>query len=305
MASLNPGVIDRLVFDTSYFRGAPRMALAALRDRGFKISLSLAGFMEFSHRRACEGRIDAFIGRVRTLRPYIDPDLPFVPSGMQLIAMCGGRFPQGVDPRVESSLQWGRDAWTALARPELFDLNAWLQRGQSVSAEEIADRIKKWHLMREHFADPRDVMTVPRSLALDLVADCCARATAIGIASFDPERFNAFQRCTALHILKHHRDRAYVAEDNDAEDVGMLQHIAQPAFFVVCDRRLIQSVDEAGTFQSPWVRTIGELLTDQLPTGVPWGDTARAQARLFRRRSDFIAHDKDVVESLAASDRIK
>jgi hypothetical protein len=100
------------------------------------------------------------------------------------------------------------------------------------------------------------------------------------------ERYDAFFSVNAIvaardakktpHQLKPH--------ENDAEDLQLLLQLAQPAFVLTQDNGLISYVDDSGTFQAPWVRTIGELLTDPLPSGVPWGRSAKQQAKNFRRR---------------------
>ena len=40
----------------------------------------------------------------------------------------------------------------------------------------------------------------------------------------------------------------------------------------------------SGTYQAPWVRRRDDL--DELPEGLPWGDTAREAQRAFKRRDD-------------------
>ena len=42
--------------------------------------------------------------------------------------------------------------------------------------------------------------------------------------------------------------------------------------------------DVSGTYQAPWVRRRDDL--DELPEGLPWGDTAREAQRAFKRRDD-------------------
>jgi hypothetical protein len=73
-------------------------------------------------------------------------------------------------------------------------------------------------------------------------------------------------------------------DENDAEGLQLLMHLAEGAFMATYDLALIEHVDASGSFQAPWVRTIGELLTIELPVGKPWGRSARRAAEAHRPR---------------------
>ena len=102
------------------------------------------------------------------------------------------------------------------------------------------------------------------------------------------ERFEGYYRAAGLHAA---RAKARVTgklpkvDENDAEDLQLLMHIGEGAFVATFDLNLIEHVDASGSFQAPWVRTIGELLTSKLPKGLPWGRSARRAAAEHQRRS--------------------
>lgn len=70
--------------------------------------------------------------------------------------------------------------------------------------------------------------------------------------------------------------------ENDGADLHLTQHLAEEVVLVTRDQRLIDVVDNARTYQAPWVRHPDDL--EDLPHGEPWGESARQQARSFRRK---------------------
>jgi hypothetical protein len=44
---------------------------------------------------------------------------------------------------------------------------------------------------------------------------------------------------------------AQTATENDSEDLVHLMHLAEPAFLLTQDKRLLKSVDASGTYQAP------------------------------------------------------
>jgi hypothetical protein len=108
-------------------------------------------------------------------------------------------------------------------------------------------------------------------------------------------REGAYERLNALCYVDAHLKLAavgsnaeYLASPNrehDAIDNVMLMHIAQPAFVAMRDYRFIVRVDESGTFQAPWVRTLGELCTEDLPPGMPWGTSGRHAVAQHKART--------------------
>lgn len=74
---------------------------------------------------------------------------------------------------------------------------------------------------------------------------------------------------------------ARMPKRNDGADVSLTIHLGDASFLLSDDQRLIDIVDQSGTYQAPWVRRSKEV--DDLPEGPPWGESARRQAQLFER----------------------
>jgi hypothetical protein len=98
------------------------------------------------------------------------------------------------------------------------------------------------------------------------------------------ERFNAYLSVMGKYLLTTGRGDERAAA-NDAQDVVQLQHIGEGAIFVTREKKILKCVDDSGSFQAPWVRTLVEVLTERLPRGLPWGRHARRVFASFCRRS--------------------
>jgi len=96
-------------------------------------------------------------------------------------------------------------------------------------------------------------------------------------------RLHAYIHVIALH-LRNTAQRATATAENDSEDILTLMHLAEPAFLLTHDEKLIRAVDACGTYQKPWVLKLSELLGGKLPTGRPWGQNGRRAADVFRRQ---------------------
>jgi hypothetical protein len=101
-------------------------------------------------------------------------------------------------------------------------------------------------------------------------------------------RTNAYGRIVAFRVIRavtaapqQHRK----VTQNDLEDMQLLMQVGLPAFVATNDTRLLDDVDECGTYQTPWVRRLDDLLTSALPSCDPWGPAARKCARDVRRPS--------------------
>jgi hypothetical protein len=100
--------------------------------------------------------------------------------------------------------------------------------------------------------------------------------------------FDAYSRLTDFHgaVARARAVRlARAHEENDAIDLGLLQHLAQGLVLVTRDYRLVEDVDACGTSQAPWVRVAGELLRGQVPVGPPFGEWASRAAVSHRPRT--------------------
>ena len=71
-------------------------------------------------------------------------------------------------------------------------------------------------------------------------------------------------------------------KENDGADLQLTIHVGEGSVLVTQERHLISLVDEAGTYQAPWVLRLNDL--DELPEGGPWSENVRDEAKRFRRR---------------------
>ena len=97
-------------------------------------------------------------------------------------------------------------------------------------------------------------------------------------------RLHAYIHAMALHLRNTAR-RATAATENDSEDILTLMHLAEPAFLLTHDDKLIRAVDSSGTYQAPWVLRLSQFLKGNLPTVRPWGPKALSVAAQFRRQA--------------------
>ena len=77
-------------------------------------------------------------------------------------------------------------------------------------------------------------------------------------------------------------------DKNSAHDTNLAQHVAEGVFVATDDLKfIVNDVNVTESFQAPWVRTPWELLTADLPVGLPWGrDSKRAREKHVPRTVD-------------------
>jgi hypothetical protein len=92
----------------------------------------------------------------------------------------------------------------------------------------------------------------------------------------------------ALHaVLSGERlsGRRRQAEPNHAIDLHLLHHLGEGLVLATRDYELVELVDMSGSFQAPWVRTIGEVVLGRAPVGPPFSANARKVSAKHRARS--------------------
>ncbi len=298
--------VRRVVLDTNYFRGASVRMLAALVERGFRISVSVNAFTEHWLRTYVDENFGLLAGRAKNIRPFVDRELPILPTGIQLVALIGGLVRDGSAPRLEQFLAWTNDAWHELSSGNVP--KEWWTRGALASLATIGEHESVFdglvRLTPEVFPA---ILALPEEKAsLRLGATFREHASMIEQCPYGVQsRKHAFYAAAAFHIVRaHHHPGSCSSDPNLAEDVDLLQHLATPAILLTRDFPLIALVDACGTCQAPWVRTIGELLMDGPPVGFPWGKNAKRVKRGFSRRpKKALAQLEDqVVASLSKSE---
>jgi len=280
----------RIILDSNYFLGMSEGALRHLCANGLHVSVSIIALEEAlaqCHRGGGEWSIDRLRTRITKLTPFLDAAHPVIPVGDPLFYALGASFGGTADARYASyNLGLGL-RWCALT--DAADDMTW--RHLAGPFNESIDRTEAM-LSRE--------VRGLRELQLEAVSDTQLRGRVLGDLSRSvslrhgaQERLHAFGSCLSDKIG---RARGEDPAKNDSEDVQLLQHLADDVILLTRDFKLIQSIDRTDSFQAPYVRTLGELLTSDLPLGPPWGRAARRAVRGHVRlqRSALAALEEEV-----------
>jgi hypothetical protein len=278
----------RLVLDSCCFQGASRAQLESLRSRGFRISVSALALMEVWAKAARTEQAEFIAARARTLSSYIDRSDPVVPTGVQLVARLGGsthgtKFTQP-DHKYETGI---REVWRWLTEGKL-PAEALRRSGLEANAE-IDELAKGWVETGERI-DPelrQAIRPLQEDRAIVRVASWLVDNVGrdISLKCGVQERLHGYFRLVALHAVRAAAGTHRRTTENDSEDVQLLMHLADDVVLVTSDVDLIARVDDTGSFQAPYIRTIGELLALPIPPGPPWGRTARRAAGAHTKRS--------------------
>lgn len=262
---LAPDVCRTVVLDSNYVRGAHEAELAALVERGFKLSVSILTLEEVWARSTRESLQPWLERRLGLLVKYLDPECPLQPAGQHFTHFLA---------HDRSILQQRLRALWAHVCEGCVTAETWKQAGDDANAEitelgrgHVDSVLQTKELKLGGVADVPEGLLVP-SLSRDIAA-------AAHVTELQFDRMQAYFYVYALIAVRAAQGIHYeTAEENDAEDLQLLMQLAQPAFVATKDKTLVRRVDESGTYQAPWVRTIGELLVESLPSGAPWGWTA-------------------------------
>jgi hypothetical protein len=254
---------------------------------GFRVSISLNAFVEDWTRSVREDNYHRLVTRAQRLRSTIDSETPLLPTGLQLTGLLGGRARDGTPTRHDELMQWCRRIWQVASTGQVDD--ALWKRGALAGELTMRDHHSSWKGLRDltpsmfpelaHMSESRAVSV----LAAEFLKIAAREEILRGNVQ---SRKHAFYTVAALHAVRALKyPGSYSRDPNTAEDIDLLQHLATPAVLLTRDFDLIEDVDYSGTFQRPWVRTLGELLKDGSPPGRPWGRRARRFAQKFRRRT--------------------
>jgi hypothetical protein len=271
-----------IVLDTQNVRGAPEGVFRQLVERGFSLHISAISLEEI-WAQAVREKSPGLLRRLRMLARYIDEKEPIKTAGVGLVRRLGGVVRAPFVPADVTEPGKLRELWPLLI-------------GDQLPEELIAQGAK----LIDVDAQARDQGWIETSRAAAAVGDWDGRAeteeaivkavthkffqmfgSSMSIRHGMQERFQGYYRAAALHAARAKarvEGRRPKIDENDAEDLQLLMHIAEGAFVATYDLRFIEHVDASRSFQAPWVRTIGELLRNPLPVGMPWGRAARRAA---------------------------
>jgi len=274
--------VRRIVFDTMYVRNVSEHDLATLRNRGFLLSISIATLQEVWARSVLDNNRGLLFTRSKKLDKYLDQELPLTPIGAELKRVVRLAHRPSVARRRAASVHADtlRALWRAVVEEHVPE-DQWLGTGQ---AAQQAMNDDEWpaHVNDVIGAHP-ELRTMSEREAAQSLRGLLANDSVLRRLE---KRCNAHGSVFALRIIKAAKSKKEEfrrLNTNDSQDTQLLMQVALPAFVATDDRRLLQDVDASGTYQAPWVRTLKDLLTGELPACLPWGPDAKKVARSFRR----------------------
>lgn len=292
----------RVVLDTSCVRGTPRAHLEALRASGVRLEVSTLAVDELAVRIVhappmgeTPDRRGALRARMRFLGQLLGPPFPIAPTHAFLVERRGGTW----GPRMGYDVYEHnmRAAWAALASEEPMapDVADYVRKIASYVTETGADYMETQERMAAFGAPtPQDVEMMRR---FGHMIPSALDAVHMPGPPTVRERFDLYTRlCDLRPFTAHHRARGQLskAEENDAIDVNLTHHVADGAILATRDYRFLEEVDATNSPQAPWVRTVGELLAGRIPSGPPFGLSARNAAKRHRprKRAELVELDQ-------------
>ena len=251
---------------------------------GLTVSVGMSAFYETWAAAARERNPGLIIGPARALRNVVDPDYPIAPNGGDLL----WRFSTGRGPDTDrvrhpyrdwACLNWGLAATgnvdTAALETIGMEANAYLSKRGAAWQEYASPWSPEERKLLKEFG--------PQQRQARLIAHVTSDLPSRGFrASMVRERLHAFYHVITFHMLST-ATGATTASQNDMEDLLSLQHIAEPAYLLTHDEKLIRAVDQSRTYQAPWVLRLHEIRGPSRASGRPWGESARAAAKSFSR----------------------
>jgi hypothetical protein len=278
-----------VILDTQNVRGAPVDLLKRLAERGFQLHVSTISFEELWAQAVRQDKLGLLVGRVRAIAQHIEPREPIKTAGVSLVRRLGGTVRGALIPAEAGDSEKLRDLWRAIADNRISD-NTIRKAGRQIEEDALL-RADSWFTTNQAAAAVEEWSGTEHSED-EIVRKVSHRffemfGRDLSIHRVMHERFNGYYRAAALHAA---RSKERVTgkhgklNENDAEDLQLLMHLAEGAFLGTFDLNLIEHVDASASFQAPWVRTLGELLSADLPVGLPWGKSARRIARAHRAR---------------------
>jgi hypothetical protein len=282
-------IARRVALDTNYARFAPIGALEALVRRGFLLSLPIGVFEEWwagtIARDSGGDEFHRFRNRVARLVPLLDSRWPLLPDSATLTKVLRASRSRGAKIRRDRS---------ELARRRLMGvvgagLTPEMWRSVGSLARDQIDQEAAFFMSAVTVARALDPQVLPTSEkeAVDIQKRIMAIRSGFGHCLARCDAFFSVFTLRALRSLVEKRGQHGRIEPNDMEDHSLLLNIAWPTIIATSDIRLIRAVDESGTFQSPWVRTLSELLTTYLGLETPWGRDAKRRGRRFVRPQTY------------------
>jgi hypothetical protein len=276
---LREGRADRIVLDTSVVRhivqgGAAKNVLDVVELARVKgahpISIADAAWAEIVNAllRPDGGISFTVWGRkAAEIDAVLDPDLPIVPSGSEMVALSGLSSPHGFDRAALAA--WFQAVWrhtagatsaTDLATPHEYDGpdGSRYRIGpldEMRPQEEILKRGESWRAYVERIAAFREQLTPDDAAAL-------MRANlGLTLPAAVLDRLDLLLRVVAAYSARAgDPEHPYAADTNDAMDMDILFSTVLPAVVVTTDKRMRNVARTCGSADGWRVMFPGELL---------------------------------------------
>jgi hypothetical protein len=277
-------LVTRVILDTDYARFASEEHLAALLDRGFRLSISMAVLQEIWANSVNNQKRGVLFTRAKTLSKYLDADMPITPIGLGLKRQVHPllQVSRAAKDTARDNIAEYRELWNSVVNDGV-NRASWLATGEAAE-EEMANDSLVSQLNGIIGAHP-DLRKYNERHAVAVLRRGLSERTRTQTIN---ERCHAYASVFCLRIVRSAgaREKEFKKSSaNDSQDAQLLMQVGLPAFVAMRDKRTLADVDASGTYQAPWIRTVEDLLTAELPTCSPWGPAAKKEARNFQRSS--------------------
>jgi hypothetical protein len=272
------GLCRRVVLDTNCFRGLKANDLQPLMDAGLQISVGQSAFYETWARAVHENKPGIIIGPARSLAAVVDPEYPIAPNRGDLVWRFSSERRRRERDRVTARyLAWACLNWSLISTGNI-DVEI-LRKHGSDADDYLAKAGRSWQIYASRWKREEQLE------AFRALAPGRRRSLFINHITSDlwrngfpartlRRRMHGFYSVIAWHMWSTAQG-ATQATANDSEDIASLMHLAEPAFLLTRDEKLITAVDASGTYQAPWVLRLADFVSGALPQGRPWGANAR------------------------------
>jgi hypothetical protein len=269
-----------------------------MRDQGFKISIAMGAFYEAWAAAARQQAPNMIVSPARAFQDVVDPEYPLAPSAGDFLRRFKVARREG-DCLTRRYREWSWLNWRLASRGEI-DESSLVAVGLEADAY-LTWRGETWKGYASAWrprVDAALATTDPKAHEAALVALAQSGGTDRALQSHATrEASEAFRQPrhagsngarapggarekATSRLLP--RDRPAHVEHGARSDNGRCQRFRGP---LELDARRGARVPRhaSKTYQAPWVRTLEQFFGLPLPTGRPWGISARLQAARFDR----------------------
>lgn len=296
-------VLPRVVLDTNAVRALDASVASKLTADGRLLSISEVALIELwaaSVRSLADGASRARARGllqvpIRRLNKFVDPIYPVAvvrtPALQRVEHQVGGPPPskevtdyvamRTAEWRLVASGAWNDEEWIAQGRI----YQRWLDdiEGQFAKLARRSDQASREDAPVDGGERRKRYEALTKDERRDAYLAFAREAVPVSPAA--EERVDLWHRFLGQRLFEAAQG-SRSPKDNDGADSMTLIHVAEGAVLVANDRKMVDVVDECGSFQGAWVRRFDQL--DDLPDVQPWGPAARALSHVFARKRKLV-----------------